>query len=180
MGKKKSKKKVKTKKKTKKKKTVIYTKKLSTGETLEESQDRENPYVVGLNRGQVIRGFDVGLATMSKGEKSKFKCFPNYGYGHYGQPPKIPGKSIILLEIGKSFFFLFLIFTHFFFFLHFFFYIFFFTFFFLHFFFFTHFLIKCRSARFLCGTTRQRKNENERAVGISKKGKRRRKQRIHK
>eukprot|EP01091_Cochliopodium_minus_P015442 TRINITY_DN5500_c0_g1_i1.p1 TRINITY_DN5500_c0_g1~~TRINITY_DN5500_c0_g1_i1.p1 ORF type:complete len:481 (-),score=182.94 TRINITY_DN5500_c0_g1_i1:37-1479(-) len=78
---------------------VLYTKRLSTGEVLESCQDRDNPYVVGLNRGEVIRGFDVGLATMSKGEIAKFKCLPNYSYGYYGQPPKIPSNSIILLDV---------------------------------------------------------------------------------
>lgn len=48
---------------------------------------------VCLCAGQVIKGWDVGVASMKKGEVSKLTIRSDYGYGDSGSPPKIPGEA---------------------------------------------------------------------------------------
>ena len=43
--------------------------------------------------GQVIKGWDVGLASMAKGEMARLTCKPEFAYGAQGSPPKIPPDS---------------------------------------------------------------------------------------
>eukprot|EP01012_Entosiphon_sulcatum_P040439 TRINITY_DN54093_c0_g1_i1.p1 TRINITY_DN54093_c0_g1~~TRINITY_DN54093_c0_g1_i1.p1 ORF type:complete len:146 (+),score=11.44 TRINITY_DN54093_c0_g1_i1:31-438(+) len=48
--------------------------------------------------GKMIKGWDVGLLKMSKGEKAQLSVAPEYGYGSRGAPG-IPPDSILLFEI---------------------------------------------------------------------------------
>lgn len=43
-----------------------------------------------IGKGQVIKGWDVGVASMRKGERAILTCRPDYAYGASGSPPKIP------------------------------------------------------------------------------------------
>lgn len=47
----------------------------------------------------VIRGWDLGISTMKKGEVSLFICHPKYAYGDRGYPPTIPPFTPLLFEI---------------------------------------------------------------------------------
>ena len=49
--------------------------------------------------GQVIKGWDVGLASMAKGEKALLTCKPEFAYGAHGSPPKIPPDSTLNFEV---------------------------------------------------------------------------------
>ena len=49
--------------------------------------------------GQVIKGWDVGLASMTKGEKALLTCKPEFAYGAQGSPPKIPPDSTLNFEV---------------------------------------------------------------------------------
>merc|ERR1719408_612919 len=63
----------------------------SDGSEFDSSRGRDEPFVFTLGKGEVIKGWDVGVATMLKGETAKFTLSPEYGYGEHGSPPKIPG-----------------------------------------------------------------------------------------
>eukprot|EP00438_Fugacium_kawagutii_P035274 Skav209741 [mRNA] locus=scaffold2057:27100:27669:- [translate_table: standard] len=47
----------------------------------------------------VIKGWDLGVATMRKGEVAKFCLAPDFAYGDAGSPPKIPEKATLIFEI---------------------------------------------------------------------------------
>ena len=75
------------------------------GETFDSSYDRGEPAVFPLNR--VIAGWTEGVQLMSVGSKFKFTIPSDLAYGPNGNPPRIPGNSVLefeieLLEIQKS------------------------------------------------------------------------------
>jgi len=75
------------------------------GDTFDSSYDRGEPAVFPLNR--VIKGWTEGVQLMSVGSKFKFTIPSDLAYGPNGNPPRIPGNSVLefeieLLEIQKS------------------------------------------------------------------------------
>jgi len=52
-----------------------------------------------LGRGEVIRGWDVGVAGMKVGSKRRIICPPNMAYGSKGSPPVIPPNSTLVFEV---------------------------------------------------------------------------------
>lgn len=52
-----------------------------------------------MRAGGVIKGWDVGVATMKKGEKAVLTCKPDYAYGAAGSPPKIPADATLNFEV---------------------------------------------------------------------------------
>ncbi len=75
------------------------------GDTFDSSYDRGEPAVFPLNR--VIRGWTEGVQLMSVGSKYKFTIPSDLAYGPNGNPPRIPGNSVLqfeieLLEIQKA------------------------------------------------------------------------------
>jgi len=75
------------------------------GDTFDSSYERGEPAVFPLNR--VIRGWTEGVQLMSVGSKFKFTIPSDLAYGPNGNPPRIPGNSVLefeieLLEIQKA------------------------------------------------------------------------------
>lgn len=58
--------------------------------------------LVSSSAGSVIKGWDVGVATMKKGEKAILTCSAEYAYGSRGSPPKIPGGATLNFEVQDS------------------------------------------------------------------------------
>ncbi|XP_069489545.1 peptidyl-prolyl cis-trans isomerase FKBP5 isoform X2 [Ambystoma mexicanum] len=52
-----------------------------------------------LLAGQVIKAWDIGVATMTKGEICLLQCKPEYAYGAAGSVPKIPPNATLFFEI---------------------------------------------------------------------------------
>ena len=52
-----------------------------------------------LGQGRVIRAWEVGVATMRKGEKCELYCRADYAYGNAGSPPAIPPNASLKFEI---------------------------------------------------------------------------------
>jgi FKBP-type peptidyl-prolyl cis-trans isomerase FkpA len=67
------------------------------GETFDSSYDRNEPAVFPLNR--VISGWTEGVQLMSVGSKYKFTIPSDLAYGPNGNPPRIPGNSVLEFEI---------------------------------------------------------------------------------
>ncbi|CAG0893865.1 unnamed protein product [Darwinula stevensoni] len=49
--------------------------------------------------GKVIKAWDLGVATMKKGEIATLVCKPEYAYGESGSPPKIPPNATLVFEV---------------------------------------------------------------------------------
>jgi FKBP-type peptidyl-prolyl cis-trans isomerase len=71
----------------------------SDGSEFDSSRSRDKPFVFSLGKGQVIKGWDLGVATMKKGEVAKFTLAPEFAYGDGGSPPKIPEKATLIFEV---------------------------------------------------------------------------------
>lgn len=67
------------------------------GDTFDSSYDRGEPAVFPLNR--VIKGWTEGVQLMSVGSKYKFTIPSDLAYGPNGNPPRIPGNSVLEFEI---------------------------------------------------------------------------------
>ncbi|NMP30408.1 FKBP-type peptidyl-prolyl cis-trans isomerase [Thalassotalea sp. M1531] len=76
---------------------VHYTGTFINGETFDSSVERGQPAVFPLNR--VIRGWTEGVQLMSVGSKFKFTIPSDLAYGPMGNPPRIPGNSVLNFEI---------------------------------------------------------------------------------
>ncbi|GIL82576.1 hypothetical protein Vretimale_12040 [Volvox reticuliferus] len=79
--------------------TVHYVGTLEDGTKFDSSRDRDDPFVFNLGQGRVIKGWDLGVAKMKKGEKSVLICKPEYAYGAQGSPPKIPPNATLHFEV---------------------------------------------------------------------------------
>ncbi|KAL0831758.1 hypothetical protein ABMA28_001298 [Loxostege sticticalis] len=79
--------------------TVHYTGTLLDGTKFDSSRDRNEPFEFNLGKGSVIKAWDIGVATMKKGEVCVLTCAPEYAYGAAGSPPKIPPNSTLQFEI---------------------------------------------------------------------------------
>ena len=57
------------------------------------------PFQFQLDAGQVIRGWDLGVACMLVGETRELLIAPDLGYGARGKPP-VPPNATLLFEIS--------------------------------------------------------------------------------
>ena len=71
----------------------------STGEEFDASWNRGDPFVFGLGAGQVISGWDQGVAGMKVGGKRKLTIPPSLGYGARGAGGVIPPNATLIFEV---------------------------------------------------------------------------------
>ena len=81
--------------------TVHYTGFLGQvgGKKFDSSVDRGRPFQFTIGKGEVIKGWDEGVATMSLGEKAYLKCSPDYAYGASGAGGVIPPNATLVFEV---------------------------------------------------------------------------------
>ena len=78
---------------------VHYTGWLTDGTKFDSSVDRDDPFRFVLGAGQVIAGWDLGVATMKVGDKVKLTIPPELAYGAGGYPGAIPPNATLVFEV---------------------------------------------------------------------------------
>ncbi len=79
--------------------SVHYTGWLTDGTKFDSSKDRDQPFGFTLGKGQVIKGWDQGVATMKEGAKVKLTIPPELGYGAHGAGGIIPPYATLVFEV---------------------------------------------------------------------------------
>ena len=69
------------------------------GKKFDSSLDRKSPFSFKLGAGQVIRGWDEGVAGLKVGGKRSLLIPPNLGYGAQGAGGVIPPNATLLFEV---------------------------------------------------------------------------------
>lgn len=71
----------------------------ATGRKFDSSKDRRDPFMFALGDGQVIRGWDEGVAGMKVGGTRRLVIPPQLGYGARGAGGVIPPNATLCFEV---------------------------------------------------------------------------------
>jgi len=82
-----------------KKVTVNYVGTLTDGSKFDSSYDRNEPFTFTLGAGEVIPGWDQGVAGMKIGGKRRLTIPSSLAYGDSGIPGAIPGGATLIFEV---------------------------------------------------------------------------------
>jgi len=77
---------------------VHYVGTLTDGTKFDSSYDRGTPFEFSLGLGQVIKGWDIGVAGMKVGGKRKLTIPPSLGYGA-NSVGLIPSNATLIFEV---------------------------------------------------------------------------------
>ena len=80
--------------------TVNYTGWLTNGQMFDSSlKEGHQPFSFKLGAGQVIKGWDEGVAGMKVGGKRQLRIPSDLAYGPEGRPPVIPASATLIFDV---------------------------------------------------------------------------------
>ena len=79
--------------------TVHYVGTLTDGKKFDSSRDRGQGFKFTLGKGEVIKGWDQGVAGMKIGEVRKLTIPAHLGYGARGAGDAIPPNADLIFEV---------------------------------------------------------------------------------
>ena len=79
--------------------SVHYTGKFQDGRVFDSSISRGEPITFRLGVGQVIKGWDEGIALMKVGGKAQLIIPPSLGYGERGAGGVIPPNATLVFDV---------------------------------------------------------------------------------
>jgi FKBP-type peptidyl-prolyl cis-trans isomerase len=78
---------------------VHYTGWLTTGKKFDSSVDAGKPFDFTIGNGEVIKGWEEGVAGMKVGGKRQLRIPPALGYGAEGYPGVIPANATLIFDV---------------------------------------------------------------------------------
>ncbi len=78
---------------------IHYIGSLLDGTVFENSRDRPKPVSFNLGKGDVLKAWDIGVATMKRGEIARFLSKAKYAYGLKGLEGKVSSAASVFFEI---------------------------------------------------------------------------------
>jgi peptidyl-prolyl cis-trans isomerase A (cyclophilin A) len=79
--------------------SVHYTGQLEDGKVFDSSYPRKKPIEFPLGQGNVIEGWDEGIALLQVGDKARFVIPPHLGYGTSGAGGVIPPNATLIFDV---------------------------------------------------------------------------------
>lgn len=79
--------------------SVHYTGQLEDGKVFDSSYPRKKPIEFPLGRGNVIEGWDEGIALLKVGDKARFVIPSHLGYGSRGAGGAIPPNATLIFDV---------------------------------------------------------------------------------
>ncbi|MEN9908191.1 MAG: hypothetical protein RLZZ540_1340 [Bacteroidota bacterium] len=79
--------------------SVHYTGQLPDGKVFDSSYPRKKPIEFPLGRGNVIEGWDEGIALLQVGDKARFVIPAHLGYGSRGAGGVIPPNATLIFDV---------------------------------------------------------------------------------